>query len=164
MKKIQTIVAAIAICFFMTPSIQAQNSAGIGLAYGADFEEMGLQLSGGYTLNEKMRVGADLIYYFIGDVDFGSTTLKTTALEFNGNFNYVFYNENKIEAYGIASLGLHYTSISIGGNSNSDSEIGLGVGVGAQYDLGKVKLYVEPRYFLSGFDQLNIGFGVRMGL
>ncbi len=164
MKKIITIVATIAICFMVTPTIQAQISAGVGFAYGTDIEETGLQLSGVYTLNEKMRVGADLIYYFIGDEEFFGVKIEQTALEFNGNFNYIFYNENKIEAYGIGSLGLHYVSVSVLDNSESDSEIALGVGVGAQYDLGKVKLYLEPRYFLSGFDQLNIGFGVRMGL
>lgn len=163
MKKIISIFVTTLACFVITPTIQAQTSAGIGLAYGADMEDLGLQLSGSFSLNDKMRVGADLTYYLSSEEEIFGTTIKTTAYEINGNLNYILHKSDAIEFYGIGSIGLHFAGVSIGDTSESDSEIGIGVGVGAQYNLGNVKLFAEPRYFLSGFDQLSIGFGARIG-
>lgn len=89
-------------------------------------------------------------------------------MEINANFHYIFYNENNLELYGIGALGIHYVKVSLDDPNfsfeESDSELGLGIGAGVQYKLGKISLYAEPRYFLSGFDQLNLSFGVRFGL
>lgn len=37
---------------------QAQISVEAGITYGTDIEEIGLQASGTYVLNEEMRLGA----------------------------------------------------------------------------------------------------------
>ncbi len=159
--------------FFMLllfrPAVHAQDNPGdiflgAGLSYGEKFEELGLQLGGYYILNENMRVGGDFTYWFIDS----PTGFSNTYFELNGNFHYLFYNENDISLYGIGSLGLHYASWEwtfLGDTvSDSDTEIGLGLGAGAEYNLGAVKLYAEPRLFLTGFDQFCISIGVRYGL
>ena len=168
MKKL---LALFTICFVslaVSQSVQAQISVGAGLAYGTDIEEIGIQIGGTYVLDENMRLGADLIYYLIGDEEFFGSSFSTTAMEINANFHYIFYNENDLELYGIGALGIHYIKVSIDdpnfGGSESDSELGLGIGAGVQYRLGNISLYAEPRFFLSGFDQLNLSFGVRFGI
>ncbi|TVR17541.1 MAG: hypothetical protein EA391_04505 [Balneolaceae bacterium] len=63
-------------------------------------------------------------------------------------------------------MGIHYarSSFSFEGfsESASDSEVGLGLGAGVEYDLGSVKIYAEPRLFLSGFEQFQFNAGVRI--
>jgi opacity protein-like surface antigen len=134
-------------------------AVGAGVAYGFDVEEIGIQVNGYYTLNEKMRVGADFIYWLTGD-----DVIDLTMWEFNGNFHYLFYNKNSLLLYGLGSLGYHQVKTSYYDQSVSDSEIGFGIGAGLEYDLGSVKLYAEPRIFLSGFDQFAISAGVRIPL
>ncbi len=143
----------------------AQNNPGdialgAGLSYGEKFSELGLQLGGYYVLNEEMRVGGDFVYWFIDSPPGGSSTY----FEINGNFHYLFYQENEVTLYGIGSLGIHRASFDFNGFSSSDSELALGFGAGGEYDIGAVKLFVEPRLFLTGFDQFGISFGARFTL
>ncbi len=151
------------------PTANAQNNPGEitlggGLAYGEKLSELGLQFGGYYVLNENMRVGGDLIYWLVDS----PSGISNTYFEVNGNFHYLFYEENDITLYGIGSLGIHYfsTEVSFFGmtESVSDTDLALGIGVGGEYDLGAVKLYAEPRLFLTGFDQFAISFGVRYTL
>ncbi|MCC5939990.1 MAG: outer membrane beta-barrel protein [Balneolaceae bacterium] len=167
MKKLTYIFAVALIVAGINSTVNAQGiSIGGGISYGFDIEEIGIQLSGTYGLNEDMRVGADIIYYLIGDESFFGEEISTTALEVNFNYNYIFYNENDLIIYGLGTLGIHYFSSSFSFNgfseSFSDTEIGLGLGAGLEYDLGSVKIYAEPRIFLSGFDQFQFNAGVRV--
>jgi hypothetical protein len=166
MKKITTLAFALLLTAAFSSTAIAQISIGGGIAYGTDIEEIGIQVGGTYVLNEDMRLGADVIYWLTES----GTGFSQTALEVNANFNYIFYNENDLIVYGLGTLGIHYYKFSsdfddefFGGSfSVSETELGLGVGVGLEYDLGSVKLYVEPRFFLSGFDQLSLAAGVRV--
>jgi hypothetical protein len=151
------------------PAAYAQNNPGDitlggGLSYGEKISELGLQLGGYYVLNEDMRIGGDFVYWFIDS----PSGMSTSWFEINGNFHYLFYQENDITLYGIGSLGIHRASFEytfFGETvSDSDTELGLGIGAGGEYNLGAIKLYVEPRLFLTGFDQFGISFGVRYGL
>lgn len=153
-------------------SIKAQddNAAGqmainVGLAYGLDMEELGLRAGMTYFLNEDMRIGGDITYWLLESHE----GFDQTALEINGNFNYIFYNENDLMFYGIGTLGIHYVSFSydmgeFGSGSESDTDIGLALGAGGEYNLGSVSVFAEPKLFLSGFDQAKFNFGVRIYL
>ncbi len=167
MKKLTYIFAVAMISVGISSNVHAQGiSVGGGISYGFDIEEIGIQLSGTYGLNENMRLGADIVYYLIGNENFFGEEISTTALEVNFNYHYIFYNENDLTLYGIGTLGIHYikSSFSIAGFSEdfSDTELGLGLGAGLEYNLGSVALYAEPRIFLSGFDQLALSAGVRI--
>ena len=165
MKKITSLLfAALFICALSNLAIAQEKgdiSIGAGVAYGFDIEDIGIQANGTYTLNENMRLGADVIYW-LTDTDFGDYT----AFEVNANFHYLFYNENDLVLYGLGSLGIHYVSYSFSmfgfSESVSDTELGLGIGAGLEYNLGAVKLYAEPRIFLSGLDQFVLSAGVRL--
>jgi len=175
MKKIKQYALLLAALFLLVwgPAAHAQNNPGDialggGLSYGEKFSELGLQLGGYYVLNEDMRVGGDFTYWFIDSPPGGSFTY----FEINANFHYLFYQENDITLYGIGTLGIHRASFEYSetffgetfSGSGSDSELGLGIGAGGEYDVGPVKLFVEPRLFLTGFDQFGISFGARFGL
>lgn len=171
MKKIKegTLIFAVMLALLFSSAAYAQNdpgdiTLGAGLSYGEKISELGLQIGGYYVLNEDMRVGGDFVYWLI---DSPSGT-SNTSFELNGNFHYLFYREDDITLYGIGSLGIHYSSFEFTmfneNVSDSETDLGLGIGVGGEYDLGSVKLYAEPRLFLTGFDQFGISFGVRYAL
>lgn len=176
MKKLLTVgTLVIGLAFLSSTNLYAQEvgdiSIGGGLAYGTDLENLGIQASGTYILNEDMRLGADIIYWLMGSDDFGGGyELSYTFLEINANYNYIFYNENDMIIYALGTLGIHYGKVNydgpdsefFGSVDSSETELGLGVGAGLEYNLGSVKLYAEPRIFLSGFDQFSLAAGVRV--
>lgn len=174
MKKITLIMLALVLTGFAGKTVNAQGSfeaeqLGInaGITYGLDIEEPGIRLGATYFLDENMRVGGDLTYWLIDDGDFHGTDI--TYLELNGNFNYLFHDEDGLIFYGIGALGLHYASVTVdipghGTESDSDTELGLGLGAGIEYNLNGISLFGEPKLFLSGFDQVKINAGVRIYL
>lgn len=174
MKKI--ILAAVAA--FILISVQnsnAQIGLGAGLAYGTEIETIGIQVGGTYLINENFRVAADIIYFFPkteGDSDF---EVEFKWFEFNANVHYIFFEDESMNAYGLA--GINYASLTIetpsitipglgtiGGGSATESEIGLNLGIGAMLDLDFAWLYGEVKYNVSDFDQLVIAVGLRFAL
>ncbi len=178
MKKYILCTVTAALCLIFSNQLNAQISVGGGVTYGLDIEEIGIQIGGTYDLSPEMRVGADITYWLLGDevyeLEMGlEERISETALEVNFNFNYIFYDEDALNIYGIGSLGIHYFSFEdelwISGTdhpqdsfSESDTDVGLGIGVGFEYNLGSLKLYAEPRIFLSGFDQFALAAGIRL--
>ncbi len=149
---------------------EGQIAINAGITYGFDIEELGIRAGATYFINENMRVGGDLTYWLTDDhagSSFGqSYSYSWTALEINGNFHYIFYNQDELLLYGIGALGIHYSRVSMdipgyGSESSSDSELGLGIGGGVEYNIGGFSIFAEPKLFLSGFDQLKFNIGVR---
>jgi hypothetical protein len=140
-------------------------SGSAGLSYGLDIEELGISVGGLYSLNKDMRVGAEFTYWLYSDEEAMGVDYSTSAYEINGHYHYIFYNEKELVIYGIGALGFHIASVSIeyAGTKvdESDSEVAIGLGAGFEYSLGGFSLYAEPKYFISGFDQLKIDAGVR---
>lgn len=173
MKRVTPIILSLLFVFSSLNNLSAQDkgdlSLGGGITYGFDLEEIGIQVLGIYTLNENIRLGADFIYWLTEDESFFGSSFSSTLFELNGNVHYLFYNKDEIIIYALGSLGIHYASVSVdipgfGSESDSDTELGLGFGAGAEYNLGRVKLYVEPRFFISGFDQFALSAGLRVPL
>lgn len=171
MKKITTILFLAVLIFAAKPSEtfaqMGNTSAGAGIVYGADLEEIGFQLGGTYSINPNFRVGADFIYWLIDDEEFLGLIITTTAWELNGNVHYIFYEKRDLILYGLATAGLHYAGVDVenpgvDSASDSESEIAIGIGGGLEYNLGGLKLYAEPRLFLSGLDQFAVSAGVRI--
>lgn len=173
MKQIKKIFLALtAIGFLCLTGVNAQgtyNSGQLainaGISYGFDMEELGLRAGATYFLNDKMRVGGDLTYWLLESY----AGFDQTALEINGNFNYIFYDNNDLMFYGIGTLGIHYVKVSFdmgefGSGDTSDSELGFGLGIGGEYNLGAVALFAEQKFMLAGFDQPKFNLGVRIYL
>jgi hypothetical protein len=155
---------------FTTNTTKGQGlSVNLGAAYGFDVEEFGVRVGASKFLNENMRFGADITYWFIPSYDDfeeykSSSSMKSTMIEFNAHFHYFLLKRNSLGLYGIGVAGLHYASFSYMGESSSDSEIGIGIGAGVDYDLGSVKIFAEPKYFFTGFDQFKVSAGVRISI
>ncbi len=174
----QLVIVFVTVAFFAVSGLPANAQSNYeegqiaisgGISYGFDIEDLGIRVGATYFLNETMRVGADITYWLV-DTPSG---MSATYLEFNGNFNYIFYAENELMIYGIGALGIHYMSVSYdddhwngwGGIGDfSDTDLGLGLGVGIEYNLGGVSVFAEPKIFLSGFDQAKFNAGVRFYL
>lgn len=171
MKKIDLLLICFALIFALNPlKTSAQTgdiSVGGGLVYGFDVEELGIQVGGTYTFNPNIRFGVDFIYWLLPNENFFGASFSTNAFELNGNFHYLFVNSGDVTLYGLASAGIHFVSVSVdipgfGSESESDSEVEIGVGAGIEYSLGRLKLYAEPRVFLSGIDQFAFSAGIRI--
>src|SRR5690606_21652174 len=117
-----------------------------------DIEEIGVQVGGLYDLRENIRAGLDFTFWLL-DTPAG---VDQSLWELNLNTHYIFKQDDNLTLYGIGSVGIHYSSFEVGNFSTTDSEIGIGIGAGAEYSLGAISLFAEPRFFLSGFDQFNL--------
>ncbi len=171
MKSMKVSVFALSVILLtsLTTDLHAQDNPsdiylGGGLSYGESLNELGLQFNGYYVFDENLRFGGDFIYWLVDSPPEASVNY----FEINGNAHYLFYQEDAITMYGIGSLGIHYWSSSVTFNgmsaSSSNTDLGLGIGAGIEYNVDPIKLYAEPRFFLTGFDQLSLSFGVRYGL
>lgn len=123
-----------------------------GITYGLDMEEIGIMLGAVRPIAPEMRLGGDIVYWLV-DSDI-------TQLEVNFNFNYMFQEEGERNIYGLASLGYHHVSV----GDHSDSDISLAVGGGVEFQMDGFRIFIEPRLFLGGFEQLSLAFGVRYPL
>ena len=133
---------------------KAQFSAGAGLVYGADVEELGLQLRVMYDVNDTWRGSVDFITYFIG-ID------GITLSELNFNPHYKFLNKDKINVYGIAGLNLTTASLDFLGETVRESELGLNLGIGGEFGLSeKLSILSEVKYSIGDASQFVIGAGV----
>lgn len=166
MKKF-TILLTIALLGYLG-TLSAQDTKRIGgqLIYGTSIESLGIGAIAEFPIAPKMIISPGFSFYFPKDQGF----FKQSAWELNGNLNYLFSEDEKIEFYGIA--GLNYTNIRIksdvpgfGDFSSSAGRIGLNLGAGANFNIGKSFLpFGEIKYILGEFDRLVIGVGVKFNL
>lgn len=142
-------------------SLSAQFSAGAGLAYGTDVEELGIRAVGVYQFAEEWRGAADFIYYFDGVED-------VSLWELNTNAHYVFSNDDKFLAYALAGLNLIAVTVDlgvIGGGKETNTEAGLNIGAGGQYFVTEnVSIHGEVKYAISDADQIVIGIGALINI
>lgn len=146
----------------------AQMKAGVGVAFGSDVEAVGIT-GNFYTAIasvQNLRVGGDLIYYFMDD----APGVNNTALEININGQYVFYNEMELTAYGLGGLSIGYfkskwdSPIAGFDGSVDDTEVGLNLGAGLEYALGGIDAFGELKFTIGGFEQAVFSAGLRFPL
>ncbi len=152
----------------------AQLWFGGGLAYGEGIENLGLQANGHLVVNEenKIRLGADVTYFFGDKVNSGDTEIKTNLFAINFNGHYMLVSSDALILYGIGGLNIGFVSIDVDGPGSqflglvntTSTEIGLNIGGGVEYGVEFGRIYAELKYILGGFDQLVIGAGVRIPL
>jgi hypothetical protein len=168
MKRILYLLSAFLVVMMFNTEVRSQVSVGGGLVYGLDLEEVGVQFNALTPINRKVKVSGDFTVYLIPDEQIMGIDITTIAYELNANVHYVFQDRRNLQFYGIGSVGYHAVTVegSAGGITvtESDSELALGIGAGVQISSGSLAFYAEPRIFLSGFDQLQLGFGVRYRL
>ena len=170
-RNVSAIMLLLGITSLMPETASAQMFLGGGLVYGADIESLGLQANGHLVVNEenKLRIGADITYYFPKKTDtaFGDITTNIFAIDVNGH--YMFVTSEELIMYAIGGLNLAIVSLDLpGGTStfvdNSGSDLGINLGGGLEFALPFGRFYAELKYTVGGFDQLEIGAGVRVPL
>ncbi len=172
MKKLSiTVLLFLSFFFFLRSTANAQASfepgqLGInaGISYGTDLKEPGIRAGLTYFIAERARIGADITYWVIEDKWVMEEEISSTGLEFNANLHFLFARGRNLVFYAIGAGGLHYTSVSgqIPELDTSDAEFGIGFGAGAEFNIGFLSFFAEPKLFFSGFDQLKLNGGVRL--
>lgn len=163
MKKLLSALLFSLLSFAAVVTAEAQYSAGAGLIYGTEIEQLGIRGEGFYTINEDFRVGASLGYFFPDDFNIGSRRW----FDVNANANYFLYAEDEVSIYGLGGLNFAFLSINFDNFPNeSETEVGLNLGAGVEYMLDFASLFGELQ--LSGLggdaDQLVLGAGLRFDL
>ncbi len=139
---------------FFAQSATAQFSVGAGLAYGAELEDLGIQVKGLYQIDDTWRGAVDLIFYFDGVEDVNVT-------EINLNGQYLFGDIESVAPYALAGLNIFRVGTSLDGTSFSASEVGLNVGGGVNFPISETLTgAAELKYVIGDADQLVIGAGV----
>lgn len=143
----------------------AQFRAGGGLVFGSYIETLGIQVNGNYLFDEEngVRFAGDLTFFFpnTSGIDF-----TRSVFAINGNGHYIFTTTESILAYALAGLNiavekLEYDSSALG-RTTSDTQIGLNLGAGIEYEISIGYLYGEAKIVIGGFDQLELGGGIRV--
>jgi opacity protein-like surface antigen len=148
-----------ALCLLGSTQVSAQLSAGAGLAFGSETEDLGIRATALYQFNENWRAATDFIWYLDGEED-------VSVWELNLNAHYIFFEDGKFLAYGLAGLNLVGVSVDLGPlGDESDTEGGINLGVGGQYKINEtISIQSELKYSLSDFDQIVFGIGALIAI
>ncbi|HET6527853.1 MAG TPA: hypothetical protein VFG39_03800 [Balneolaceae bacterium] len=138
--------------------------AGLGLAYGSQAEQLGINVNAYIVLDPKFRVGGGLTYYFPEDV--GAADENWFAINFNGQ--YLFYDE-EYRLYGLAGLNIAIVGVNFDSSEFDDiseTYLGLNVGAGIEYNINLADLFGELKITGVGndADQLVLTAGVRFDI
>lgn len=135
----------------ITTNAFAQLRLGAGIGYGADIEELGLQLRVLAPFSSEWRGDANFIYYLEGN-----DNISFWELNFNGN--YVFFNNGRNSVHALAGLNFFH----IGREFRDDNtELGLNLGIGAIFGLnGPINLLTDLKFSTGDAGQLVLGLGI----
>ena len=172
MPGIAAFMAVFALFTFLSTEASAQLWFGGGLVFGSEVENLGLQANGHLVVNEenKIRVGADITYFFSDKASSGDLEVKTNIFAINVNGHYMLVDSDLLILYALAGLNFGFVNVEVSGPGSqfaelfdtNDTEIGLNAGGGVEYTVPFGRIYGEVKYVLGGFDQLVIGGGVRI--
>lgn len=139
-----------------TDAAEAQVKAGVGMAFGSDIEQIGIQGDIHYRMLNRpaLQFGGGLIYYFPKD--------NHNFMELNANAGYIFYEEFMFKSYAYTGLNYARSKVDTGNDSLTDSAIGLNLGLGAEYDFGGILAFGDLKYVISEFDQPVFSIGLRL--
>lgn len=135
---------------------KAQMSAGAGLAFGSEIEQVGIQADLHFRLAAvpAVKLGAGFIYYFPKD--------NRDFYEVNLNGAYIFYEEFMFKSYAYTGLNYARSKIGTANASVTENAFGLNAGLGAEYDFGPILAFGDLKYVVSKFDQPVFSIGIRV--
>ncbi len=155
MKKLLLVVAVVALCGVFQ-NAKAQFSAGVGLAYATEINNLGISAQAAYDFTEEWAATGSFTYFLKKD------GVKNSAIDLNAN--YIFTEiENVGKLYGLVGLN-HWTvstdkiviaGVTIGGSS---SETGVNLGAGLKMEMSeKMLLCPELKYSTTGSGYFSLG-------
>ncbi len=156
---------------FSVSGVKAQMSAGPGLVFGTDINNIGFSANGKYEFNEKWSAAPSFTYFLKKDY------VNWSALDLDANYQ-ITEIENVGGLYAIGGLNLTFWKVkydydydlgeygdfsgSINGNG---SDAGVNLGLGLNVPAGeKMAIAPEIRYTLGGANYLRIGVKVMFSL
>lgn len=151
---------AVVFLLFSGQFVSAQISAGGGLSFGSEIETVGLNLRGGYVIENQFNVGMDFNFF----APKKSGPAKVGWVGVNVNAAYWFQATDELTLYPL--VGLNISSIRATANylgatsSNRQTEIGLNLGGGVMYKIDNIAPFIEGKYVVSEFDQAVFSLGV----
>ncbi len=144
-------------------SSHAQFTAGADLLFGAE-EDFGMNLSSLYNLRENIAVGAGAVWWPRSAPE-GARYLLT---ELNAELRIIPYSAGRFSVHLSGITGYHYAGVrieSLGDTYRSTEHMtAIGGGAGVSYDFGAFSLTGGARHFITGFNQISAGLGVKIQL
>ncbi|MBI2271447.1 MAG: porin family protein [Bacteroidetes bacterium] len=163
-------IALVGLVLVSSNQSKAQVSIGANLgvfkftAEGSD-AQFGFNLSGKYEINDKIRVGANLGYYF-KTYDFLGSKLRSFTMPITGLIEFSF-SDNNFSPYAGADIGIYRFGLS--GNEGSslvNGYFGIAPVAGFNYSLSDnllINTNIKYHYVLSD-EQATSAFGVSAGI
>ncbi len=146
MKKFLLVVAVVALCGVFQ-NAKAQFSAGVGLAYATEINNLGISAQAAYDFTEEWAATGSFTYFLKKD------GVTNTAIDLNAN--YIFTEiENVGKLYGLA--GLNHLTASFEGHSASNTGVNLGAGLKMEMS-DKMFLCPELKYSTTGSGYISLG-------
>ncbi|HEX6982222.1 MAG TPA: hypothetical protein VF181_05635 [Balneolaceae bacterium] len=151
--------------FAQMEEITSNNiDVGVGLAYGSQIEQLGINANAYIVLHNKFRVGGGLTYFFPDET--GSASLNWFAINLNGQ--YLFYDE-EYRLYGLAGLNIAIVGTNFDSSQFDDiseTYLGLNIGAGIEYGISIADLFGELKITGVGndADQLVLSAGLRFDI
>ena len=152
-------IFAVSMLLFTFSNAGAQISAGAGLVYGTDINNLGFTLNGKYEINEKWSAAPSFTIFLKKDY------VSWTALDLDANYQLMEIN-NIGDLYAIGGINMTFFKIDyddifggvFGTESATGSEIGINLGVGIEIPVtDKITVAPELKYTIGGFNYLHIG-------
>ena len=150
--------------------MHAGGQVGISIPMGdlSDGANLGFGFQGNflYGILPNLDLTGSLGYIAWG-TDNDNVSFSSVPLTFGGRY---YFQHGQITPYGLAELGLHFTSFEVeipsflgfgGGTADgSDTEFGLGLGGGIKYKIENITLDANAKInIISGFNNLMIMVG-----
>jgi len=162
----------ILILLMVQPSTAKTNSANLQYSAGALFGlESNVQKWAGLLsihtdIHSRVKTGGEFVYWFVSH----SPDITEISYEISSSSHFILYpdSESNLQIYINGLMGFHRRRLSYKMDDEIKRQINftptIGAGIGAQVVVRNISFFVEPRYFIAGFDQLTVAFGKRFRL
>ncbi|MEM1135323.1 MAG: outer membrane beta-barrel protein [Bacteroidota bacterium] len=156
---------------------QGSITAGSGLLFGSEIEQLGIGLNGQYFINDNIAGQVGLNFFFPQKEEITNIyERKRSIWTINLNANYYFDIENDvISPYALAGINIsnlksendvleEFFGDEIS-RKTTDTDFGLNLGAGADFNVSESFVpFGQLKYVITDFDQLVIMAGVRISL
>lgn len=166
MKKLFKVFIAV-ILFFAVAEASAQISAGPGVVYGTDINNIGFSLNGKYEFNESWAAAPSFTYFLKKDY------VNWSALDLDANYQLTNI-ENVGGLYAIGGLNMTFYKVKYEldfgeygdfSDSATGSDAGVNLGLGLNVVTSeKLAIAPEIKYTISSGGYLRIGAKIMFGL
>lgn len=161
-------IFVVAILFFAVSEASAQMSAGIGVVYGTDIDNIGFSANGKYEFNEKWAAAPSFTYFL------KKNCVNWSALDLDANYSLTEI-ENIGSLYAIGGLSVNFVKVKFdydfgayggsGSTSASSSDAGLNLGLGLNIASNeKFAIAPEIKYTIMNGGYLRAGVKIMFGL